>query len=328
MENPAISVIIPVYNAEEYVDRCIASVVNQSIENIEVLLIDDGSTDQSWDICKKWVARDQRIRLFRQKNAGVSAARNTGLYKCRGEYVMFLDSDDAYTCNACELMWRVLIEKQADCVVCGIRDTDGNRWLLPYEAMVDLTLAAFKIDFLNIYNQCNFLSPVWNKIYKRKLIVHEFKDGMAHGEDLCFALWYFAGCKRITIIAEDLYLHSTEKEDSLTHTFSPQRFQEIEYIQRNVLDFAPNDTQREQKLFSKYVRSAIHFLSMLECQYSISPREKDKIVNQWYKVSYMKKLDLSHFGLNFKDRFMMHMVRKRQFARFCTLLSFVRKIVK
>ena len=94
MDNPLISIIVPVYNSEEYLNRCIQSVIDQEYQNIEVLIIDDGSTDQSGKIIKQWAVNDKRIRFFHQENRGQSCARNTGLDEANGEYISFVDSDD------------------------------------------------------------------------------------------------------------------------------------------------------------------------------------------------------------------------------------------
>ena len=89
-----ISVIVPVYNVEEYLDRCIESIVNQTYKNLEILLIDDGSTDNSYNICDKWAKKDNRIKVVHKENGGVSSARNVGLDVATGDYIGFVDSDD------------------------------------------------------------------------------------------------------------------------------------------------------------------------------------------------------------------------------------------
>lgn len=109
MDNELISIIVPVYNVEKYIAKCLDSLVNQTYLNIEILLIDDGSTDKSLSICKKYAAVDSRIKLFSKENGGVSSARNLGLLHVQGEYVVFVDSDDFVSPKYCEHLYQLTI---------------------------------------------------------------------------------------------------------------------------------------------------------------------------------------------------------------------------
>lgn len=100
MNNPLISVIVPVYNVEKYLPRCIDSIIDQTFKNFELLLIDDGSKDKSGEICDEYAKRDNRIKVFHKENGGVSSARNVGLDSAKGEWIIFCDSDDEFYCNA------------------------------------------------------------------------------------------------------------------------------------------------------------------------------------------------------------------------------------
>ena len=115
---PLVSVIIPVYNVAPYLEEALESVINQSYNNLEILVIDDGSTDGSEIICEEYAARDKRIRVIYQVNGGLSDARNTGLDLAAGEYIAFLDSDDAYRSNMIEVMLRAVMRYQADIIIC------------------------------------------------------------------------------------------------------------------------------------------------------------------------------------------------------------------
>ncbi len=128
---PLISVIIPVYNVEEYLDECIASVVTQTWCELEVLLIDDGSTDQSGVICDTWKERDRRVKVFHCDNKGVSAARNYGLINCKGEYISFLDSDDFLDRQTIEKLYLSISRTQGDISTCGTTWLyyDGTKWV-------------------------------------------------------------------------------------------------------------------------------------------------------------------------------------------------------
>ena len=122
---PKISVIIPVYNAEQYLRKCLDSVVSQTFRDIEIICVDDGSTDGSGAILDEYAAKDNRIVVIHQANAGVAAARNTGLKSAQGEYLAFLDSDDAYNPQLCELAYNRACQSGADIVKFLYARTDG-----------------------------------------------------------------------------------------------------------------------------------------------------------------------------------------------------------
>ena len=109
-----ISIIVPVYNVEKYLKECLDSLINQTLEDIEIICINDGSTDNSLAILEEYQKKDSRIKVFSQKNQGVSAARNLGIEKATGEYLTFLDSDDRLELNTCEILYKETIAKNSD----------------------------------------------------------------------------------------------------------------------------------------------------------------------------------------------------------------------
>lgn len=118
MENPLITVIIPVYNVEKYLQRCLDSVIAQTYQNLEIICIDDGSTDCSGEICEQYAIKDERVKVFHQENQGVSAARNKGLDMASGEYIAFVDSDDYILKDMYAKMMRALLDNGVDICVC------------------------------------------------------------------------------------------------------------------------------------------------------------------------------------------------------------------
>ena len=118
-ELPLISVIVPVYKVEKYLNQCIESVLAQTYQNLEIILVDDGSPDRSGEICEEYAKKDTRIRVLHKSNGGLSTARNTGLQIISGAYIAFLDSDDYLAPDMYETLYRELIENDADIAVCG-----------------------------------------------------------------------------------------------------------------------------------------------------------------------------------------------------------------
>ena len=122
-----VSVIVPVYNVEQYIRKCIESILNQTYNKMEIILVDDGSTDNSGIICDEYSKRDKRIKVIHKINGGLSDARNAGLDICTGDYIVFVDSDDYIKNNMIEMLHKDILEKRADISVCSyFFDNDGN----------------------------------------------------------------------------------------------------------------------------------------------------------------------------------------------------------
>ena len=203
--NDKVSIIIPMYNAEKSARRCLESALGQTYKNIEVICVDDGSTDQTSKIIELYSKRDSRIILVNKKNGGVSSARNAGMEKATGYYIQFLDVDDALEPNATARMVKMMTSNNLDIVMCGYHDV--NKYIeksLP-EEIIDIGKLAEK--FVPLY-RTTYLNPPWNKIYKRDNIKFLFTVEMSLGEDLVFNLNYLAECKKIGIIPDMEYVYT------------------------------------------------------------------------------------------------------------------------
>lgn len=169
--NGLVSVIVPTYNAEKYLDECIQSIVRQTYENIEILLVNDGSTDGSNDICKEWEHRDKRIKTIIQRNGGVSKARNTGINNAKGSLLMMVDSDDYISSDMIEVLYEGYTQNDADVVICDFEQGENRNHPFSNDS------ASFKqIDFETVMNKAyssehdalRFVAP-WGKLYKKEL---------------------------------------------------------------------------------------------------------------------------------------------------------------
>lgn len=166
-----ISIIIPVYNVEKYIQECLNSVLNQTYENLEIILVDDGSKDSSSEICESYAKKDDRIIVIHQENQGLSMARNTGLNRATGKYIMFLDSDDFYEINSCEVLYNEIRSKNADFVIGNYVHTksNGEKWKEPFFDKDVYT--RFKVSILDYKKSFSIMnSIVWNKIFRRDFI--------------------------------------------------------------------------------------------------------------------------------------------------------------
>ena len=202
MKNPTISVIVPVYKAEKYLTHCIDSILNQSFMDFELLLIDDGSPDRSGEICDKYAQRDSRIRVFHQQNGGVSRARNMGLTHARGQYVVFVDSDDrTLTDYLRDLYQDVCTHRGVGLIIHGAHVV--NMQDEPYPE---------SIRFQDVYLPCEHFGEAfteygllhwgfpWSKIYDKTVLdAHgiRFNEDLYHREDTFFMLRYLFFCDYI-----------------------------------------------------------------------------------------------------------------------------------
>lgn len=312
-----ISIIVPFYNTESSIGSCIDSILHQTYSDIEIILVDDGSTDHSADICKDYQRKDKRITVYRKENGGVSSARNKGIDIASGKYIMFLDSDDKLSPHACEVLRNTLIQNSADCVVCGTTEPNGHKWT-PTINHNYTSITDFNRDFPD-WLDSELLSPVWNKIYKKSLITKLFHEEMSFGEDLCFSLDYLKNCKCISFITDTLHFHDNINTDSLTHKFNPTRFKDIEHVMAEIILFSGNKS--DKNLFKKYIRDCINYMHSVYSASSISTDNKNYILNEWHKNSFLNSLNISNYNMAHKDRLMLLLWKKKHFLWYMRLIQ-------
>ena len=216
----SLSVIIPIYNVEAYLSECLVSIVNQSYKDLEILLVDDGSTDNSGKICDEWAEKDKRIRVFHKDHEGVSVARNTGMLECKGQLIAFVDSDDWLEPDMYELMVERFIHSEADVVMCGYYSYLLGRAEPIVKGILPTKDGTFEDAVFSIIKRNGYYNSIWNKMFRRETIVQDQKivlmdPNISFGED---ELWLFEvlhGCKCISFIPQALY-HWRSREGSLS----------------------------------------------------------------------------------------------------------------
>ncbi len=302
-----VSIIVPVYNSAGFLDKCINSLVSQTYHNLEIILVNDGSVDNSGEICNRWSLCDTRIKVIHQSNMGVAAARNRGITAARGDYLMFLDSDDSLSLDACARVVEYAESHAADCVVFGFLQESGSVWAPSSECVYE-TLDEFKKDFV-VWLNSELLSSSVNKLYKRERVVTPFPEGMSFGEDLMFSLNYIKLCDRISFVPWPIYLHNNLNESSLTHTMRVDRILDIERWQTEILQFIGNESVI-WNAYDKYLRDVLFWIKRFYASFEVSKSEKRSFLRQWYKNSHLKGLSLTN-QLGMVDRFIIVCLKLR-----------------
>ena len=233
-----ISIIVPVYNVAPFLNQCIQSIVSQSYSDFECILVDDGSTDGSGNICDQWKIKDRRIKVIHQTNQGVSSARNKGLSVARGEYIAFIDSDDWVEHDYLEILMLKMNHRDCDLSVGGMTANykDGSIKISSYkDCRIEISPIG-SADFIEIESLYLLFGPVI-KIYKKKIIdqfdIH-FDSNLSYGEDLLFNYEYLQHIKTIYTTRMDHYHYRILWSDNLS--CKPRKdFFEINYQQWIIL---------------------------------------------------------------------------------------------
>ncbi|MEF2629635.1 glycosyltransferase family 2 protein [Megamonas funiformis] len=234
-----ISIIIPIYNVEQYLSQCLDSVINQTYKNLEILLINDGSTDNSGKICDNYAKLDNRIRVFHKKNEGVSSARNLGLEKCTGDFIGFVDPDDFIELNMYELLYNEQQKTNADiiwCNYCKISSTGNIIYLgeINNNTFYDLSLKNNKKIFSkNFYYILNMKTYIWNKLFKRKLFYNIRFPLKKTFEDLFIFMSLILQTNTIQFISKTLYYYR-QRDTSLCATFNTSKFS-LDFIEASII---------------------------------------------------------------------------------------------
>lgn len=222
---PTISIVLPVYNMEQYIRETIDSILNQSFSDFELLCIDDGSTDKTHQLLEGYAARDNRIKLIRQKNLGPGAARNKGLELASGAYVIMLDADDLYHPSMIEKMYEKAISVDADIVVTrSTQFEDKTNRNLESWWTVNISQIPNKEVFspleMRDYIFSAFLGWPWDKLYKRSFIEeNEIRyPALSNSEDLYFVFLSLARAQRISVIEESLIRHRVGRQGSVSNS--------------------------------------------------------------------------------------------------------------
>lgn len=264
-----ISVVVPLYNQEKYIEKCVKTILQQTYSNIEVVIVDDGSADASYHICKKLQKEDSRIRLFHQENKGSVAARKLGVEKSRGEMVMFVDGDDYVDEHIVETLVNFM-DVDTDLVASGMKSSSHN--LLSFMGNTleagtyrgkDLENIFDKLIFNSQYHKAGVFQSACAKLYRKELLwkcIKDEDDRITLGDDAAVVFLYVLNSHKIVLSDDAMYYYRINSE-SMTHNLGVSVFEEIsvffEYMKRKVGGYPVE--WGLQKQLKQYI---IHFLQM------------------------------------------------------------------
>lgn len=285
-----VSIIIPVYNAEKYLDDCLTSVISQSYKDIEIIVINDGSTDNTREIVEKFKKQDNRIKVIHQENSGPSAARNRGMEESEGDYIQFVDADDVLNKHSTEIMMNKC--NGSDLVIGRIYERDNinksnkkdsfnikRDYLLSVENFVSVFPKLFREKLIN--------SPC-NKLYDKRIIDRnniKFPLKVNNGEDLVFNLQYIKASNRIKIIQDIVYEYRKINKNSLTLGYKDNYLDNRSYVFDSLISFIKEMNWLNNKLI-------IHFIEKTFTKYVVQVLEN--LTRNPNTNTYKIKLDIEN----------------------------------
>lgn len=297
-----LSIIVPVYNAEAFLERAINSISSYKGNDIEFILINDGSTDNSKSICDRFANQDSRIKVFHIENRGVSHARNFGMKKSEGEYIQFIDSDDFLTENAVEEILDAIKKYNSDLVNFGYIKYYKNE-LKRSEIKYNELIVNDYNKFLAVcgYGYKNLLlhSPCF-KVYKKDILVRnniEFNENFDFGEDLLFNIEYLKVIDNVSIIPKALYNYNLEQGDnSLTNKYREDRFEKFYLLVRKLVDFLKSrefDTKENlENIYSTFYISSLYCTQHIAFAENINYEKKTNLINEVVNNELVRSLAL------------------------------------
>ena len=292
MKNELISIVVPVYNVEKYLTRCIESLINQTCNNLEIILVDDGSTDKSGKICDNYSKKDKRIKVIHKKNGGLSDARNTGIDIASGKYIGFIDSDDWILPNMYLKLYNLLIDNSAEISVCNFIQTsrENMKYNIKHEKIKILNREE-AIKKLSIDKE--IMDYAWNKLYKTELFKNIRYPVGKNMEDKGTTYKLFLKANKI-VYTNNIYYMYFYRKDSIVNqvnykliyddiTLSVKRYNELKeiYPKMKILD---------KRLFQLLIR----------CYYTAIKKSDKKIIKLFEDNKYLSAIKNKHFVLDLK----------------------------
>ena len=317
-----ISVIVPIYNAEKNLRRCIDSILGQTFEDFELLLIDDGSNDSSLHICRSFEKIDNRIKVYTRENKGVSFTRNQGIELSKGEYIQFIDSDDYMSKYMLENQMEAM-KNDTDLVICGyteFKNTSSEERLPLIQGKI--LLEDIHAAYPSIFEKF-MLNPVWNKLYVREKIVKGFDKNNSLGEDLIFNLEYLDNCTSISFVQDSLYNYD-DTGSGLNSIYRDNYLEIQEMLFAKSLEFIEKFNIGKQALVdvsSIFIQFVLYGLIDSYCLSSMSEDKKKEIFVKWSKNKNVLYASKTAVIRQFKYKLLHFILKNKMYTCFKCLMK-------
>lgn len=295
--NKKISIIVPVYNVENYVEECIMSILKQTYKNIEIILVNDGSTDSSYDICSQYAKIDKRIKLYTKKNGGLSDARNYGVKHATGNYIFFLDSDDLIQEDALELMVNEL-QTEKSIVVCNFENFVDEYNYSSTKNVSKFTPVKYFEEILKLNTStyaCGVLMP-------RSFIKNDLFIKGRYFEDLSSMYKIFSQCDTIYKIDCGLYKYRTNP-NSIVHTVNQKKVNDYQTSAYEMIDFINDKYKISKKILNTYKCEILRSCYIMTGE--------DKYLEEAKRLSK----NVSFEGLSFKNKLKIYLLRSKMMTK-------------
>lgn len=280
--NPKISIIVPIYNVERYLKRCIDSILSQTFKDFELILVNDGSLDRCGEICDIYKNQDRRIRVIHKKNGGVSSARNQGIDISKGDYIYFIDSDDFIDKDAIAYLYDLSITHNSD-ITCYSVKTYKNETLKTKINYKEEIQVYDNEDIIREYVESDkFLYSTWNKLYKRKLFIHtRFSEDIRYAEDALINYYLLSSANRLIMSNLQKYNYCINKYGVVSN-LTENRL-DILKAQKEIYEFLNSNYKKYTKYISnQYINSSI--LIAIDIGIEGKVKEKRYILNQLKEI--------------------------------------------
>lgn len=312
MENDLITVVIPVYKVEKYIDRCLNSVVNQTYGNLEIILVDDGSPDKCPLICDEWAKRDKRIKVVHKKNEGLGMARNTGIDFATGKYICFFDSDDYIALNIIEKAYESIKSSNSDIAMFGLYSVNTSGKIVSKDIptadkgyykgseVIEFILPNMIAADPKSGKRLGFNMSAWGRMYSMDLINKNnwrfVSEREYISEDFYSLLELYKYVKSTSIVAEGLYYYCYN-DSSLTHIFKPERYKQICICHKGMMNICGINGYPQAVrtcIDSQFLGSVIAAMKLLILSDLPEDRKKKEICNiikDQYLQEVLEKMD-------------------------------------
>lgn len=295
-DKPLVTILSPCYNVEAFLPQCLDSIVNQKYSNIQIVMIDDGSKDNTWGILQEYAAKDSRIEIYHQENQGVAAVRNRLLEKVKGDYVLFVDSDDWIELDMAEFLISKAIQSNSEMVTCGCVPQGGKSGdHVISEELWDKDKCIF--EFLR---HVSFAGSLWNKLIKTDIIKDtRFDTRISYGEDALFCWNIIQSIEKILITDAQLYNHRVNENSLSTSAWSPNKKGSGSIVWKAISE----DASKRYPQYADIVNAryaienmwGLYYASLANYPHDVEIAKRQKHVRESFKL-------ISHSGLVGKNK--------------------------